>query len=213
MPQHRAPDVGHVAPVAIGCIGSRELRADAAAACRQIAADLARGGVTVVTGATPGEPGRDLWANWACGAFAYGAACVSSASLTVCLPWRHFPHGSGAPAPEITICYPDDHPEWTAAAAAFWTATHDDGEGAWAEAVPRAPRLLRTRNAGIVLRSRLVLAWPEGDDDESRIAMRFAEWRGVPVLDLTQTSWWTVAPALVARLAASPAAPITLPGE
>lgn len=201
MLEPRAPGAGAIEPIAVGCVGSRDLADEAAAACRQIGAELARGGFTIVTGATPGEPGRDVWANWGCGAFAYGAACVAPAALTVCLPWRHFPRGSGAPAPGITVSYPEDHSEWIAAAAAFWAATHDEGEGAWAEAVPRASRLLRTRNAGIVLRSRLLLAWLEGDDDATRFAMRFAAWHGVPVLDLTQTAWWTVVPALVGQAA------------
>jgi hypothetical protein len=185
----------------IGCLGSRGLLPDAARACRQIAADLVRGGYSIVTGATPGEPGRDPWADWADGAFAYGAACVAPAALTACLPWRHFPRGSGAPAPGITLCYPEDQPEWTLAAADFWAATHNRDEGGWMEAEPRALRLRHTRNVGIVLMSRLVLAWPHGEAQGTRFAMRFAAWCEVPLLDLTQTSWWMVAPALVARLA------------
>lgn len=191
-----------VTRVRIGCIGSRDLPSAAASACRQLAGDLARGGFHILTGSTPGEPDRDLWADWADGAFAYGAARVSPASLSVYLPWRHFPRGSGIPQLGTAVHYPDDHPEWTAAAAAFWEAHRSAEVAAWAEAMPRATRLRHARNVGIVLASQLVLAWPHGEAEGTRFAMRFAAWREVPVLDLTQTNWWTVAPALAAHLAA-----------
>jgi hypothetical protein len=185
---------------AIGCIGSRDLPPDEAAACRRIAADLARGGFAVITGATPGEPGRDTWAEWADGAFAYGAARAAPDALIACLPWRHFPRGGGTPEPDVAVWYADEHPEWREAAAAYWAATHDADEGDWAEAVPRAARLRHERNVGIVLNARMLLAWPRGEAEGTRFAMGFAAWRGVPVHDLTQTQWWTVAGGLTRLL-------------
>lgn len=200
------------ARLTIGCLGSRDLPPDAAAACRQIAADLVRGGYAVVTGAPPGEPGRDPWADWADAAFAYGVERVDPTYLTVCLPWRHFPHGSAAPPADVLTLYSGDHPDWTSAAARFWAGTHDPAAGGWEEAVPRALRLRHTRNVGIVLSARMVLAWPHGAAEGMRFALAFAAWSGVPVLDLTQTAWWTVAPALVERLRAASASTV-LPNE
>ena len=186
----------------VGCVGSRDLPPDAAAACRQIAADLVRGGYAVVTGATPGEPGRDLWADWAEGAFAYGAARVDPQRLTVCLPWRHFPRGARAPEAGVTAEYASDHPDWSAHAARFWAQTHDATEADWARAVPRATRLRRERGVGVVLGARMLLAWPHGPAEGTRFALACAAWMGVHTLDLTQTAWWTVAPGLVERLRA-----------
>lgn len=203
MIERRATKSTPMAHIALGCIGSRELPPEAAAACRQIAGDLVRGGYHIVTGSTPGEPDHDSWADWASGAFAYGAARVSPTSLTVCLPWRHFPRGSGAPPASIAVRYPDDHPEWNEAASAFWEAQRGAGVTPWNMALPRATRLRHIRTIGIVLESHLVLAWPHGQAEGTRFALRFAAWRGIPTLDLTQTTWWTVAPTLVARLAAS----------
>jgi hypothetical protein len=186
--------------IAIGCVGSRDLPADAAAACRRIGAELVAGGFALVTGATPGEPGRDSWAEWADGAFAYGAAGVDPTALATCLPWRHFPRGSGDPPTGVTARYAAEQPRWAEAAAAFWAATHDAGEGEWRVAVPRAARLRRERDVGVVLAARLVLVWPHGEAEGTRFAMRFAAWAGVPLFDLSQSAWWAVAPALVARL-------------
>jgi hypothetical protein len=143
-----------------------------------------------------------MWANWADGAFAYGAAQAAPEALVVCLPWRHFPRGSREPEPGVTVRYVDDHTQWAEAAAAFWTAT-DPQEGEWRDGVPRAKRLLQARNTGIVLAAQMVLAWPHGEDDETFFALRFAEWRGVPALELTETAWWTVVRGLVERLAAA----------
>lgn len=201
----RAGSVRAQARITIGCLGSRDLPPDAATACRQIAADLVRGGYALVTGAPPGEPGRDPWAGWADAAFAYGAERVDPTRLAVYLPWHHFPHGSAAPPPDVLTQYPGDHPDWTQAAARFWATAHGAEAGEWSEAVPRALRLRHTRNVGIVLCARMVLAWPHGAAEGTRFALAFAAWSGVPALDLTQMAWWTVAPALVARLRAAEA--------
>lgn len=185
--------------VTVGCIGSRDLAPESAAACRKIGADLARAAVHVITGATPGEPGRDAWAAWAGGAVAYGVSRVASTSLTVCLPWRRFPHGSGQPEPGVRVLVAEEQPTWTAEAEAFWRATHDEHEGEWSEAVPRALRLRHTRNIGIVLAATMLLIWPEGEDLTTPFATEFAHRRDVPVLDLTQTAWWAAVEALAER--------------
>jgi hypothetical protein len=191
--------------LAIGCLGGRDLPPEAAVACRAVGAELAGSGFAVVTGATPGEPRRDLWASWAAGAFAYGAARIDPSALTVCLPWPHFPRGSSTPDPGITVCYPEQHPEWIASAAAFWSATHREEIGDWATAFPRAVRLRHTRNVGLILRSDMVLAWPGTDDEMTPFALEFAAWRSSPHLDLSRTTWWTVVATLVERMGDLPA--------
>jgi hypothetical protein len=105
----------------------------------------------------------------------------------------------------VRVLYPAEHAAWTADAAGFWAATHDAHEGGWAEAVPRALRLRHTRNVGVVLSAAMLLIWPEGEDLTTPFAAEFARWRGVPVLDLTQTTWWTAVAALTER--ARPRAP------
>ena len=182
----------------IACIGSRDIPEEATGACREIGMELARAGYTIVTGATPGMPGQDEWADWADGAFAAGAYDAHPARLIVCLPWQHFPRGSGSPPPDIRIEYPDDHPSWVEAASRYWEAERASEAGPWA-AVRRAIRLRHVRNVGIVLQARLVLAWPHGEAEGTRFAMRFAGWRGVPVIDLALAPWHDVLAALLAQ--------------
>ncbi len=183
----------------VACIGSREISTEIAAACRELGAELARAGYTIVTGATPGTPGQDEWAGWADGAFATGAYYVNPAQLIVCLPWRHFPRGSAVPV-GVLVEYPDNHPEWAEVAARYWDEAYASEAGPWAS-VRRALRLRHARNTGIVLQSRLVLAWPAGEAEGTRFAMSFAEWRQVPVIDLSLTPWREVLAALRAQAA------------
>jgi hypothetical protein len=182
----------------IACIGSREIPPESADACREMGMGLVRAGYTVVTGAPPGTLGEQEWADWADGAFATGAYYVDPARLIVCLPWRHFPHGSSEPPPGITVEYLEGHPEWVEAASSYWEAERAAEAGPWA-AVRRAIRLRHARNAGIILQSRLVLAWPHGAAEGTRFAMGFAAWRGVPVIDLSLAPWREALAALVAQ--------------
>ncbi|HEY7350738.1 MAG TPA: hypothetical protein VH599_20680 [Ktedonobacterales bacterium] len=182
----------------IACIGSREIPPESANACREMGMGLVRAGYTVVTGATPGTPGRDDWANWADAAFAAGAYYLNPTRLIVCLPWQHFPHGSGSPPPEISVGYVEEHLEWAEAARRYWEAERAAYVGPWA-AIHRATSLRYVRNAGIILQSRLVLAWPHGEANGTRFAMGFAEWRGVPVIDLEIAPWREALAALVAQ--------------
>lgn len=184
----------------IACIGSREIPPESANACREMGLALVRAGYTVVTGATPGTPGQDEWANWAEGAFASGGYYADPACLIVCLPWRRFPRGSNPP-PEITVHYAEEHPEWEEEASHYWEAERAAEAGPWA-ALRRATRLLYTRKAGIILQSRLALAWPHGEAPETRFAMGFAAWRGVPVIDLDAAPWREALAALVAYVRA-----------
>ena len=172
----------------IACIGSRELPPEAALACREMGLALARAGYTIVTGATPGIPGQDAWADWADGAFATGAAHANPGRLIACLPWQHFPRGNNRALPGIQAEYPDEHPEWAEAAQAFWEAERAPEAGPW-HMVRRATRLRLLRIAGILLQSRLLLVWPGADDEESRFAIAFAAWRRLPVIDLSLVSW------------------------
>ena len=180
----------------IACIGSRELPPEAALACREMGLALARAGYTVVTGATPGIPGQNEWAEWADGAFATGAFHGNTDRLIVCLPWQHFPRGNNHVLPGIRVAYPDEHPEWAEAAQALWEAECAQKDGHW-QALRRAVRLRLLRIAGIVLQSRLLLVWPGADDVESRFAMAFAAWRHLPVIDLSLVSWRDVLTALL----------------
>ena len=186
----------------IACIGSREVPSEIADACREIGMELVRAGYTVVTGATPGTPCQDEWAAWADGAFASGAAYADPRRLTVCLPWRHFPRGSGGPPSESVAEYAEEHPEWAEAANAFWAAERASESGPWAE-VRRATRLRHIRNAGIVLQARLVLAWPYGEAQGTRFAKDFADWSRVPLIDLSLAPWREALTALVAQSAAA----------
>jgi hypothetical protein len=185
----------------LACIGSREISAEVAAACREMGMELAQVGYIIVTGATPGVPGQDEWADWADGAFATGACYAAPDRLIVCLPWRHFPRGSASPPSGITVQYPDDHPAWAEAARRCWDAERAGEAGPWS-AVRRAPRLRHIRNVGIILQARLVLAWPHGEAEGTRFAMGFAAWRGVPVIDLSLVSWRDTLAALLAQAAA-----------
>jgi hypothetical protein len=182
----------------IACIGSREIPAEAADACQLMGMELVRAGYTVVTGATPGMPGLDEWAHWADGAFATGASHVSTARLIVCLPWQHFPRGSGAPPSGVKTEYAEEHPDWEEVASCFWQAERLDKAGPWLE-VGRATRLRHIRNIGIILQSRLVLAWPHGAAEGTRFAIDFADWQGVPVIDLSLVLWREALDALLAR--------------
>lgn len=182
----------------LACIGSREIPDEAADACREIGMELARAGYTIVTGATPGTPGQDEWANWADGAFATGAYHADPTSLLLCLPWQRFPRGSGSLPDGVTVEYPDSHPEWLEAAARYWDEVRAGASGPWS-LVPRASRLRHARNVGIVLQSRLVLAWPHAEAKGTRSAMGFAEWRKVSVIDLSLTPWHDVLLALLAQ--------------
>jgi len=184
----------------IACVGSREIPGEVADACREMGAELARAGYSIVTGATPGTPGQDEWVDWADGAFATGAYYADPTCIIVCLPWHHFPHGSSVP-PDLGVQYFEGHPEWADAAAAYWAARRADEAGPWAS-IRRANRLRLVRNAGIILQSRLALAWPHGEAEGTRFAMDFADWRGVPVIDLSQLSWQDVLAALLAQAAA-----------
>jgi hypothetical protein len=179
----------------IACLGSREIPPEIACACREMGMCLAQAGYTVVTGATPGTLEQDEWAGWADGAFASGAYYANPASLVACLPWRHFPRGSGGPPAGVAAEYAEEHPEWAEAARSFWDAEQAGEAGPWA-AVRRATRLRHTRNAGVILQARLVLAWPHGEAEETRVAMRFAAWRGVPLIDLSVSPWREVLTAL-----------------
>ncbi|HEY7125338.1 MAG TPA: hypothetical protein VH540_15395 [Ktedonobacterales bacterium] len=181
----------------IACIGSRELPPEAALACREMGLALARAGYTVVTGATPGVPSQDEWADWADGAFATGAAHGSPDRLIACLPWQHFPRGNNHALPGIRAEYPDEHPEWAEAAHAFWEKERAPEAGPW-QMVRRASRLRLLRTAGILLQSRLLLVWPGEDDEESRFALAFAAWRHLPVIDLSLVSWRDVLAGLLA---------------
>jgi hypothetical protein len=173
----------------IACIGSRDIPPESASACREMGMGLVRAGYTVVTGATPATPGQDEWANWADGAFATGAYYINPARLIVCLPWQHFPRGSGSPPAGIRVSYAEEHPEWVEAASRYWEAEQPFPQaGPWS-AVRRATRLRHARNAGIILQARLVLAWPHGEAEGTRFAMGFAAWRGVPVIDLEVAPW------------------------
>jgi hypothetical protein len=187
--------------VQIGCIGSRELPSNAVLACREMGLALARAGYTIVTGATPGVPGRDEWAEWADGAFATGAFHANPARLIVCLPWQHFPRGSPGPQEGIQAAYPDGHPEWAEAVQAYWEAAQ---VGPW-QALLRATRLRLLRTAGIILQSRLLLAWPSEEDGESSIALDFAMWRHIPAIDLSLVPWREVLAALLAQASESAA--------
>ena len=182
----------------LACIGSREIPNEAADACREMGMELARAGYTIVTGATPVTPGLDEWANWADGAFATGAYYADPTSLLLCLPWRRFPRGSGSLPDGILVEYPDTHPEWLEAAARAWDEMRAESTGPWSE-VPRAFRLRHARNVGIVLQSRLVLAWPHAEARGTRSAMGFAAWHKVPVIDLSLASWHDVLLALLAQ--------------
>lgn len=183
----------------IACIGSREIPPEIADACREIGMGLVRAGYTVVTGATPGTPGQDEWANWADGAFAAGSYYANPARLAVCLPWRHFPRGSGSPPSDMAAEYVEEHPEWAEAASNFWEAEQASLAGPWA-LVRRATRLRHARNAGIILQSRLVLAWPYGEAEGTRFAMSFAAWRGTPLIDLSLVPWREALGALCATM-------------
>jgi hypothetical protein len=191
---------GSMATMHIACVGSRDVPPAVAAACRELGARLASAGYAIVTGATPGMPGEHDWAGWADAAFALGAWQARPAALTLCLPWRHFPHGSSSPPEGVTAQYVEDHPEWIAAAQSYWDATSAGQERPW-RALPRATRLRQARNAGIVLQARLVLAWPYETAAGTRFAMGLAEARSVPVIDLAQTDWRMVLAALVERAA------------
>jgi hypothetical protein len=184
--------------VQIACVGARELSAEAALACREMGLALARAGYTIVTGATPGVPGRDAWAAWADGAFATGAAHGCPERLIACLPWQHFPHGSNPALAGMRVEYPDGHPEWAEAAQAFWEAERAQVAGPW-QAVRRASRLRLLRIAGSVLQARLLLAWPGEDDEESGFALEFAAWRRLPAIDLSVVPWRGVLKALLAQ--------------
>jgi hypothetical protein len=184
--------------VRLACIGSREIPDEAANACREMGMELARAGYTVVTGTTPGTPGQDEWANWADGAFATGAYYVDPTSLLLCLPWRHFPRGSGSLPDGVTVEYVATHPEWLEAAARAWDEMRAASDSLWS-AVPRAFRLRHARNVGIILQSQLVLAWPHAEAKGTRSAMSFATWRKVPVIDLALTSWQDVLRALLVQ--------------
>lgn len=186
----------------IACLGSREIPSEIADACREMGMRLVQAGYTVVTGATPGTPGQDEWACWADGAFASGAWYTNPTQLMVCLPWRHFPRGSGSPPAGIVAEYADEHPEWAEAARRFWEAELAGEPGSWAEA-RRAIRLRHARNVGIILQSRLVLAWPYGEAEGTRFAMRFAAWRDVPLIDLSTVPWREALSALVAQAASA----------
>ena len=186
----------------IACIGSREIPQEAADACREMGMELARAGYTIVTGATPGTPDQDEWAEWADGAFATGACYANPARLIVCLPWKHFPRGSGSPPSGVVTAYAEEHPEWAEAAGSFWGAEQIADAGPWAE-VRRATRLRHARNAGIVLQSRLVLAWPHGEAEGTRFAMDFADWCGVPLIDLRLSPWRVALAALLAEAASA----------
>jgi len=182
----------------IACIGARDVAPDVAAACREIGARLARAGYEIVTGATPGTPGQHDWAGWADAAFAAGTCLVRPASLMVCLPWRHFPHGSSGPPEGVVAEYVEEHPEWIEAAQAYWDATSAGQEQPW-RTLRRTTRLRQARNAGIVLHAQLVLAWPSEAAEGTRFAMGFAEARSIPVIDLAQTDWRVVLAALEER--------------
>ena len=182
----------------LACLGSRELPDEAATACHEMGMELARAGYTIVTGATPGMPGQEIWANWADGAFAAGAAYADPAHLRLCLPWRHFPRGSASPQAGIAVEYAEDHPEWGDAAARCWEETRASLSGPWS-ALPRALRLRHARNIGIILQSRLVLAWPFAEAEGTRFAMDAARWHGVPVIDCSLAPWREVLLALLAQ--------------
>lgn len=184
----------------IACIGSREIPPETADACREIGMELVRAGFTVVTGATPGTPGQDEWTGWADGAFATGAYYADPARLMVCLPWQHFPRGSICPPSGVKATYAEEHPEWEEAASSFWNAKRADMAGPWLE-VRRATRLRHVRNVGIILQSRLVLAWPHGEAEGTRFAIGFADWQGVPLIDLSLAPWREVLAALMAHAA------------
>ncbi len=186
----------------IACIGSREIPSEIADACREMGMGLVRAGYTVVTGAAPGTPGQDEWANWAAGAFATGAFYANPARLVVCLPWRHFPRGSSAPPSDIQTAYVEEHPEWDEAARRFWEAERASDAVPWA-AVRRAIRLRHARNVGIILQSRLVLAWPHGEAEGTRFAIGFADWQGVPVIDLGLSPWRDALSALLDQAASA----------
>ena len=185
----------------LACLGSREIPPDVADACREMGMELARAGYTIVTGATPGRQGQDEWAAWADGAFASGTWYADPARLVVCLPWLHFPRGSGSPPAGVKVAYAEEHPEWEEAAKRYWEEQRASVDGPWLE-VRRAERLRHSRNAGIVLQARLVLAWPAGEAAGTRFAMGFAEWRETPVIDLAQTPWRAVLAALLAQASA-----------
>jgi hypothetical protein len=159
--------------------------------------ELVRAGYTVVTGATPGTPGQDEWTNWADGAFATGAFYINSSRLIVCLPWQHFPRGSTVPS-QLQAEYVEEHPEWEEVARRYWEAERAAEGVSWA-AVRRTTRLRHTRNVGIILQSRLVLAWPHGDAEGTRFAIGFADWQGVPVIDLGLVSWRDALDALLEK--------------
>lgn len=182
----------------LACLGSREIPSDAADACREMGMDLARAGYTIVTGATPGRQGQDEWAAWADGAFASGAWYADPARLVVCLPWLHFPRGSGSPPAGVKVAYAEEHPEWEEATRHYWEERRAGEDGPWS-LVRRAERLRHSRNAGIILQAQLVLAWPAGEAEGTRFAMGFAEWRETPVIDLTQAPWREVLAALLAQ--------------
>ncbi len=186
----------------VACVGSRELPPEAALACREMGLALARAGYTIVTGATPGVPGQDEWADWADGAFATGAAHASPERLIACLPWQHFPRGNNRVLPGIQVEYPDEHPDWAEAARAFWEAERVQDAGPW-HMVRRATRLRLLRTAGILLQSRLLLVWPDADDEESRFALAFAVWRHLPLIDLSLLPWRDVLAALLAQASES----------
>lgn len=181
----------------IACLGSREIPSEIADACREMGMQLVQAGYTVVTGATPGILGQDAWAGWADGAFASGAYYANPAGLVVCLPWRHFPRGSHPPA-EVVTEYAEEHAEWAEAARSFWEAERAGEAGRWSE-VRRATRLRYARNVGVILQARLVLAWPHGEAEGTRFAMRFAVWHGVPLIDLSAAPWREALAALVAQ--------------
>ncbi len=183
----------------IACIGSREIPPETADACREMGMELVRAGYTVVTGATPGTPGQDEWTNWADGAFATGAFYANPSRLMVCLPWQHFPRGSTLPS-GLQAEYVENHPEWEEAARRCWEAEQAADAVPWA-AVRRATRLRHARNVGIMLQSRLVLAWPHGEAEGTRFAIGFADWQGVPVIDLRLADWRDALTALLDKAA------------
>jgi hypothetical protein len=187
-------------PVRVACIGSREIPPESADACREMGIGLVRAGYTLVTGATPGVPDRDEWANWADGAFATGAYYANPVRLIVCLPWQHFPRGSSVLSSGMRAEYAEKHPEWEEFASSYWNAQWADEANPWAE-VPRAIRLRHVRNVGVILQSRLVLAWPHGEAEGTRFAMGFADWYGVPLIDLSLAPWHEALAALVAQAA------------
>lgn len=185
----------------VACIGPREIPPETTEACREMGMGLAWAGYTLVTGATPGTPGQDEWAVWADGAFATGAYYANPARVIVCLPWKHFPRGSSTPPSGLRVESVEKHPEWEEAASTFWNTQWANATTLWAE-VPRAIRLRHARNVGIILQSRLVLTWPHGEAEGTRFAMSFADWQGVPLIDLSLAPWHEALAALEAQASA-----------